>query len=153
MEARSKRILTVSLAAAASAVLIAVWLFRPPSTYDASKVHPRLAALVEPLTEIRCSLMQDGGSLNISLTDANGKTLRCFVPAYPDRYTRLQLGTLGQKLEDYEEVQDHESSFLMLQYLLHTNRGLAPFSAYIGLSMLRGRVRDYLGVLWNRGGD
>ena len=127
------------------------WIYRGPSPYDPTQVHPRLAQFGASLAGYRAGILQDGGSLRIELTDDKGNMLSCLVPGHMRKtapYTRLLLGTAGLPEQAYEEVAHPKHSFLMLQSLLHEHRSRDPHSADIALTTLRGRLRDYAGSVY-----
>jgi hypothetical protein len=152
MDIGKKKVLMVSGGVVGVLAVLSIWVYRPPTTYDPEKVHPRLSAVGDSFS-FSTSLYQDGGSLAIVLKGDRGYSLRCFVPGSMGEsapYTRLLLGWPGQKLDEYEEVAEPEHSLLMLQALLHRHREIDPFSADMALSVLRGRVRDYASLMLHK---
>ena len=124
-----------------------LWILRPPASYDSAKVAARPLALRQRFKKVRVSIVSDGGSIFVTIVDADDVGLRAYVPARigdPRPYTRLFLGVPGQKVERYAEVKDPEHSMLMIQRVLCRFYDDDPAGAGIALVHLRGRLADYI---------
>ena len=134
-------------------LILFLWVFRPPSSYDKSKIDTRLTSLEEPFKSVNSGYYQDGGSISIIITDKNDVVLEIAIPVieFDTSYDKVYLGArhISRLEEGTIEVENPDETKLMLKDILHRYSNQCPYNDFI-LSILRGRVRDYIMILYHK---
>lgn len=107
MQRRNKFLIGV-MVVLASIIGVTLWTWTP--AFDLKKVDSTVAELALPLRAADAEKFLDGGSIGITLTDANGVVLRCWLPVenHTDPPTWPQVFVGLTKFEDVKSV-DSES--------------------------------------------
>jgi hypothetical protein len=141
----------ISLAVLLAIILAALWIFRPASSYDRSKVDERLSALVEPYKSVSTHYSQDGGTLAIEIIDAQDTALKILFPVFDfnTSYNKIYFGALRYSdIENAEEAQAKNipETKLMVEDILHR---YSTRNTAFALAMLRKRPGDYIKVIYH----
>ena len=133
-------------------VIIAIWIFRPPSHYNKSKVDARLTSLEEPFKKVSAGYYMDGGSVAIHIIDKNDKPLKIAIPVidFDRSYNRIYFGVshYNEVKDDSAKAQNSLETKLMIEDILHRYSNQDPYID-VALSAIRGRIRDYIKVIYH----
>ena len=148
---------TVGSLILACVLVLSVWPSLRQKAY-LSQVHPAVASLREPLLSLAVVYYFDGGSLAISITDADGRKLQAALPIGETEeiaYPRLFLGTnyvkqvtasgrleIVEDLPGVVEVENPHHTMLRLQELLDNHEAGDRTMIHFALAQWRGDVRD-----------
>jgi hypothetical protein len=135
-------------------IILTLWIIRPPSSYDKSKIDDRLTLLEEPFKEVRTSYFQDGGSISITIIDKNDTPLIIALPVrdFGDTsYDQIYFGVKHySELKDGEvEVENPNETKLMLLDILDRYSDSDPYIDFV-LCLLRGRAKDYINTVHHK---
>lgn len=151
MRKKSKFILLSILIAV---IIFVLWIVRPPSSYDKSKVDGRLTSLEEPFKDVSAGYYQDGGSISIKIVDKNDTLLKVALPVidFDESYTEIYFGISHlSELKDKNDgakAENPTETKLMLVDILDRYPNGNP-SIDIALCSLRGRVKDYIKFIYH----
>ena len=134
-------------------IILFLWIIRPPSYYDRSKIDKRLTSLEEPFKSVETGIYMDGGSISIRIVDKNDVVLMIAIPVYgldDPSYEAIYFGACHtQDLEEGAvEVKNFLETKLMIENILHRYSKSNPYIDQT-LCALRGRVRDYIKVIYH----
>ena len=132
-------------------VVVFLWIIRPPSSYDKSKIDSRLTSLEEPFKMVEAYYYSDGGSVAIKIVDKNDNLLEIALPVFDfddSSYDKIYFGACH--FDDLEEgsveIKNPAETKLMLEDILDRYSDTNPYLD-AALSVIRGRVIDHIKIL------
>ncbi len=141
---KKRLVLIVSGIALIALAILWAWPF---SSYNLSKVHPRIQSLKQPYQNVFAGFYLDGGSVGVKITDKDGQVLQLAVPVHDgpgekQKYHRLYLGATHASDTNAVEVPFTEDTRHCLIDIIERNtEGMDRDAALISL---RGAPRDYI---------
>ncbi len=153
MTKKKKRIIKYILWSILLIIIISIlWIIRPCSSYDKSKIDERLTSLEEPFKSVGTGYYMDGGSVAIVIVDKNDTVLKIALPVFDFDPTYEQIYFGAYLIRDLEEgcveVKNPAETKLMLQDILHRYSNTNP-QLCVALSAIRGRVIDYIMIIYH----
>ena len=133
-------------------VVVLLWIIRPPSSYDRSKVDKRLTSLEEPFKEVSAGYYQDGGSVSIKIVDKNDTLLKVALPVidFERSYDRIYLGVYHhselKEGSDARAENPAETKLMLEDILCRYSSG--NLMSDIVLCEIRGRVIDEIRFMY-----
>jgi len=122
-------------------VAAAAWIFRPHFHADPSLIDPRLRDLRKPFAHVDSTIYFDGGSVGVTITDADGQTLHFFVDNDSDwKNASILLDPRSDK--DSVPVTNHTATIQELAAILSDHR--EDWWDYRSVEQLTGRLGDKL---------